>query len=108
IKGMMSHFRQLIASAVEDPDRPLSRLSLLTPDERSKILVDWAGAGRADADERPIKELFEAQAARTPDATAVVFEGQSLTYGELNRRANRVAHDLRARGVSPNDLVGIF
>jgi len=108
IKGMMSHFRQLIASAVEDPDRPLSRLSLLTPDERSKILVDWAGAGRADADERPIKELFEAQAARTPEATAVVFEGQSLTYGELNRRANRVAHDLRARGVSPNDLVGIF
>src|SRR5262245_36610502 len=108
IEGMMSHFRQLIAGAVEDPDRPLSRLSLLTPEERSKILVDWAGAGEAHADERPIKELFEAQAARTPDAKAVVFEGETLSYGELNRRANRVAHDLRARGVGPNDLVGIF
>jgi amino acid adenylation domain-containing protein len=108
IKRMMSHFRQLIASAVEDPDRSLSRLSLLTPEERSKILVEWAGAGKPPADERPIKELFEAQAARTPDATAVVFEGESLSYGELNRRANRVAHELRARGVRPNDLVGVF
>src|SRR5262249_5847756 len=79
-----------------------------TEDEQSKILVDWAGAGKAEADERPIKELFEEQAARTPDATAVVFEGQKLSYGELNRRANRIANDLRARGVRANDLVGIF
>ena len=91
----MSHFRQLIASAVEDPDRPLSRLSLLTVGGALKIVRTWAGAHPVPADEPLVKDLFEEQVERAPDATAVVYEGESLSYDELNRRANRVAHHLR-------------
>ena len=94
IKRMMSHFRQLIASAVDDPDRPLSRLSLLTPDERSKILVDWAGAGRARS-RRAVRSrsCSRRRLQRTPDATAVVFEGRE----PLVRRAQPAREPARPR-----------
>jgi amino acid adenylation domain-containing protein len=108
IERMTHHFRELIASAVADPDRSLSRLSLLTQEERSKILVDWSQEAAPKVDDRLVKDLFEAQVEKAPEAVAVVFEGESISYEELNRRANRLAHRLQALGVGPGSLVAIF
>ena len=108
IERMTQHFRELIASAVADPERPLSRLSMLTRDERSKVLVDWPSEAPIETHDRPVKELFEEQATRTPDAPAVAFEGERLSYDALNRRANRLARRLQELGVGPNRLVGVF
>jgi amino acid adenylation domain-containing protein len=108
IERMTHHFRELIASAVADPDRPLSRLSLLTQEERSRILVDWSQEAAPKIDDQLVKDLFEAQVERTPGAVAVVFEDQSISYEDLNRRANRLAHHLQAKGVGPGSLVAIF
>jgi amino acid adenylation domain-containing protein len=81
-------------------------MTTLTAQERQRILVDW-NATRADFPDVCAHELFEQVAARDPGAVAVVWRGQQLTYGELNQRANQVAHFLRGRGVGPDVLVGV-
>jgi len=89
------------------PARPLGRIEVLPASERARVLEEW---NRTDADyprELCIHHLFEAQAARTPDAPALVYEGRRLTYAELNARANRLAHHLIARGVGPDVCVGL-
>jgi non-ribosomal peptide synthetase component F len=89
-------------------ETPLERLPLLSEAERAQVLYGW-NATRADYDRtRCVHQQFEAQAARSPEATAVVFEGAALTYAELDARANRVAHVLRAMGVGPDVPVGLF
>ena len=74
--------------------------------ERARLLEAWNDTATA-YDDRCVHTLFEAQVARTPDATAVVFEAEALTYAELDARANRVAHVLRTMGVGPDTLVGL-
>jgi non-ribosomal peptide synthetase component F len=107
IRRMLGHYQRLLEGMVVDADRSISALELLTEAEREQLLVEWNDT-RADYPEGLcIHELFEAQVERTPDAIAVVFEGEELTYGELNRRANRLAHYLRRLGVGPEVLVGI-
>ncbi len=108
VHRMMEHFRTLAGSAAADGDRPLSRVSMLSETERSQVLVDWNPPLSEPAARGTVKELFEAQAARTPDATAVVFEGERLTYAELNRRANRVAALLASHEVGAGNLVGVL
>ncbi len=107
ITRMLGHFQTLLESIVKDPDQHLSDLSLLTDAERRQVLV-----GRSDIlhDYVPgpgIAELFEAQVERTPDAIALVFEDQHLTYRELNARANCLAHSLRKLNVGPEVAVGV-
>ena len=85
----------------------LSQLPLLTADERHRILVEWNTTTATYPDEECIHHVFETQVARTPDAIAVVCGDESLTYRELNRRANQVAHYLRALGVGPEMVVGL-
>src|SRR6185503_2506415 len=75
--------------------------------ERQQVLRAWNDTAAEFPRESTIHELFEAQAAKRPDATAVVFEDEGLTYAELNRRANRLAHRLRAQGVGPEVRVGL-
>ena len=100
-------FPDLLEGIVADPEQRLSDLPLLTAAERQQLLVEW-NATQADYPRMPcIHQLFEAQVERTPDAVAVVFEDQQLTYRELNPRANQLAHHLRALGVGPEVLVGI-
>jgi amino acid adenylation domain-containing protein/non-ribosomal peptide synthase protein (TIGR01720 family) len=81
-------------------------IDVLSAAERHSVLTAWNGPDRALPAGSPV-ELIEAQVAATPDATAVVYEGESLTYAELEERANRLAHELIARGVGPEDLVGV-
>jgi non-ribosomal peptide synthetase component F len=108
IAQLARHYRTLLEGAVADPDRPLSRLPLLSEDEARRMLVEWNDTATDDPIDRSIPELFESQATATPSAVAVVFHGVSVTYGELNRRVNRLAQYLRRHGVGPDVLVGIY
>ncbi|MDZ7269341.1 MAG: amino acid adenylation domain-containing protein [candidate division KSB1 bacterium] len=107
IERMLHHFLTLLRSLAGDPDQRLSELPLLTASERRKLLVEWNATGRAYSRDRCVHELFEAQAATAPDRTAAVFGQQAISYGELNRRANQLAHHLRALGVGPETLVAV-
>ena len=106
IEQMAKHYVTLLNVVAADPERMLQQLDLLEVGERKQILEDWNDTERA-IPEGTLPELFEAQVDKTPDAVAVVFEDQSLSYGELNARANRLAHYLMARGVGPESTVGI-
>ena len=98
---MTDQYAVLLQGIVADPAQPISRLPLLTAAERHRLLVEWSPTGRAGAPDTDIAELIEQQAARHPDAMAVKFGRQRLSYAELNGRANRLAHRLRALGVGP-------
>ncbi|PKV83178.1 non-ribosomal peptide synthetase [Streptomyces sp. TLI_146] len=89
-----------------DPTASLAALDTLTDDARHRVLTRWNDTA-ADLPATTVPELFEAQAARTPDATAVLFEGERLTYRELDERAGRLADVLAARGIGPESLVAI-
>jgi amino acid adenylation domain-containing protein len=104
---LAGHFQTLLEGIVTDPAQRLSALPLLTDVERQQLLVGWNATQAEYPQETCLHELIEAQVERTPDAVAVVFDGESLTYRELNARANRLAHYLRRRGVGPEVLVGI-
>jgi len=107
ITRMVDHFQTLLRAIVADPDRPLSELSLLTGAERQQLLGEWNDTDTPYPSDTCVHHLFEAQVERAPDSVALVFEDQHLTYRELNRRANRLAHYLRTLGVGPEALVGI-
>nr|QEO74622.1 Beta-ketoacyl synthase [uncultured bacterium] len=109
IRRMAGHLKTLLEAVAADPVQHLSALPLLTEDERRQTLVEWNATERAYPDARLLlHELFEARAATKPEANAVVFEDERLTYGELNARANQLAHHLRALGVGADSLVGVM
>ncbi|HVG44169.1 MAG TPA: condensation domain-containing protein, partial [Longimicrobium sp.] len=104
---MLGHLARVLEQAAADADVRLSQLELLGEAERALVLEEW---NRTDAEvpaDRCVHELFEAQAARTPGATAVVYEGEALSYAELNARANQLAHHLARCGVGPEVRVGL-
>ena len=107
IERLLGHYRTLLESAIADPDLPLSRLPLLTTQERQQVLVDWNATEQDYPREGSLHQLIEEQAERTPDAVAVVFEDQELTYRELTTRANQLAHYLQTLGVGPDVPVGL-
>ncbi|MET0645777.1 MAG: amino acid adenylation domain-containing protein [Pyrinomonadaceae bacterium] len=105
---MARHWRRALEAFAVEPDRRLHEVELLADDERRLLLRDW----NVTATEFPaavcVHEMFEAQATRTPDAVAVVYEDEQLTYAELSRRANRLAHHLISLGVGPESRVAVF
>ncbi|HEX2187551.1 MAG TPA: amino acid adenylation domain-containing protein, partial [Longimicrobiaceae bacterium] len=107
MRRMAAHFQLLAEAAVADPDRRLSELPLLPPAERAQLLEEWGRAERP-FHLRPVHERIAEQAARTPDAPAVVHRGETLAYAELERRAGALAAVLRGRGAGPEDRVGIL
>ncbi len=107
ITRMLGHFRNLLEGIVANPDQSLSDLPLLSEAEQYQQLVAWNDTQAEYPKDLCIHQLFEAQVERSPDATAVVFENQQLTYRELNNRANQLAHYLQKLGVAPELLVGI-
>jgi amino acid adenylation domain-containing protein len=108
IERMVGHYRRLLEGIISDADQKISDLPLLTESERHQILVKWNQTEVDYPKDWCLHQLFEAQAERTPDAAAVVFEGSQLTYRELNERANQLAHHLQKLGVGPDVLVGLF
>ncbi|NEP67760.1 non-ribosomal peptide synthetase [Moorena sp. SIO3A5] len=107
ISRMMSHYENLLSAAVETPERPVSQLPLMTEPELYQILVEWNNTKTDYPTDKCIHQLFEEQVENNPDAIAVVFEEQKLTYSQLNSKANQLAHYLQKLGVSPETLVGI-
>ncbi len=104
---MLEHFENLLAAAAARPRTRLSDLPLLSPEERRRVLDDWNATGVPYPRERSIGEIFESRVASDPGAVAVSCGEKRLTYGELNARANQLAHFLRRRGVGPQEPVGL-
>lgn len=107
IARMATHFQMLLQAAVEAPDRHISRLALLSAEEEHQLLFTWNDSRRDYGKNRLVHHAVEEHARLRPDTIAVRSGNATLTYGELNRRANQLAHQLRKLGVGPEAIVGI-
>lgn len=108
IRRFIKSYEILLKGIVEHPNRSISKLPVLTEEEKNKLLVEWNDTGRSYTEQGMcLHRLVEEQALRTPNATAVVFEGKKITYEELNRRANQLANYLTNIGAEPEVLIGI-
>ena len=105
---LTEQYAVLLADIVRRPQACLAELNVLTAAEQQCMLLDWNDTAAPYPAEATVHGLFEAQVARSPAATALVFEDQALSYDELNQRANRIAHGLRSLGVARGALVGIW
>ena len=106
--AMMNRALEQLVDALEsNPTQPVGRLDVLPAEERRKLLVEWNATEAEYPKDKCIHQLFEEQVARDPEAVAVVYEDESLSYGELNERANRLAHHLGTLGVKPDAPVAI-
>jgi non-ribosomal peptide synthetase component F len=108
VQRMAGHWSMLLAGIVADPGGRISELPLLTASEQHRILVDWNRSPLASPVPTCIHSLIEEQARTHPDALAVVHGDRQLSYERLDRRAGRLAARLRAEGVGPESLVGVF
>ena len=100
-------YDKLTGSAVENPDAFVGELSLLSDEQRRQLVEEFNGPPSESTQDRCVHELFEEQVERSPDAVALVYEDESLTYAELNRRCNRLARLLRREGAGPESVVAI-
>ncbi len=107
IKRWLEHYRALLEGAVRDDRQAISHLPLLGQAQLQEQLVEWNNTAMTYPRNACVHELFAEQAEQTPNATAVQFEGETLTYGELNARANQLANHLLKAGVGQETLVGI-
>jgi len=107
IARLMSHFQNLLAGLVANPDQRISYLPLLSQAERHQLLVEWNDTKTDYPAHRYIQELFEQQVERAPDTVALICEDRRVTYRELNSQANQLAHYLQRRGVGPDTRVGL-
>jgi natural product biosynthesis luciferase-like monooxygenase protein len=107
IRALADRIEALLASGLRDETVAVGKLDILSPAERKLVLADWQATSASYAADRCMHQLFEEQVARTPDATAIVFNGASLTYRQLDERANAVAQVLKQRGVGPDSLVAV-
>ncbi|HEX8933967.1 MAG TPA: condensation domain-containing protein, partial [Pseudonocardiaceae bacterium] len=106
VQRILGHLHVLLDGITTHPDQPLAHLPLLTQDEHRQLMVDWNDT-HAPVPATTLAELFTAQVRRTPDAVALVVEGDALTYSELDERVNRLARVLIGRGVGPEQFVGL-
>ncbi|MCP3144849.1 non-ribosomal peptide synthetase, partial [Pyxidicoccus xibeiensis] len=107
IDRALGHLRMLMEAATANPEQRLHDLPLLTSGERHRLVAEWNATRTEQGAPACVHHLMEAQAARTPDAVALVYEEQALTYRELDARANQLAWHLRALGVGPETRVGV-
>ena len=106
VQRWAGYFQTLLSAAIANPETPVSRLPLLDAAERQQLVVGW-NLTAADYPKLCLHQLFEAQAARTPERAAVRYADQQLSYRQLNERSNQFAHHLRSLGVGPDSLVGL-
>jgi amino acid adenylation domain-containing protein len=106
IERYLGYFRKVLEGMIADPSLSIDRLAILPDDEREQVLYRWNDTAASFPD-KCLHELFELQVESTPEATAVTFEDQELSYAGLNRRANQLAHYLRGQGLRPDDRVAI-
>jgi amino acid adenylation domain-containing protein len=107
IRQVLCHFERLLEAVLLNPEKKVPELPILSEEECEQVLVKWNRTETEYPREATIHELFEEQARRAPDAVALVFEGETISYRELNERADAIAHRLRACGVTTDPLVSI-
>jgi amino acid adenylation domain-containing protein len=107
MRRLLQHYRTLLEGIVVSVDARIGELEILSEPERQQLLAEWNRTEAQYPLDKCVHELFEEQVRRSPQATAVVFEEEELSYGDLNARANRLAHYLRELGVQPDERVGI-
>ena len=107
IRRMLGHYERLLKAVVAAPQLQLSRLQILSEEERHRQLIEWNTSSRDFAREKSVHELFEEQADRSPEAIAVIEEDRQLTYQEMNGRSNALAHCLIEQGMAPGSVVGL-
>ncbi|HMY16702.1 MAG TPA: amino acid adenylation domain-containing protein, partial [Polyangium sp.] len=107
VERLAGHFEVLLRGIVDGPDSSIARLPVLTESERHQLLVEWNDTRVEVPTDKCVHELFEEQAAKIPDAVAVIFEDQQLTYADLNTRANQLAQYLRTLHLGPEVFVGL-
>nr|WP_237712361.1 non-ribosomal peptide synthetase [Pedosphaera parvula] len=107
IDRLLEHYRVLLEGIISNPNQRISDLPILTAGERYRLLVEWNQTRTDYPKNKTIAELFEEQASASPDAVALVFEGKSLSYRQLNRQSNQLAHYLIRSGVQSGELVGL-
>ncbi len=107
IERWLGHFSTLLQSIVDDAEQSPARLAILSDAEKHRLLAEWNDTTVDYPRTKLVHQLFEAQAARTPEAIAAIFEDERLTYSELNAKANQLANYLRKNGVAPGSLVAI-
>jgi len=108
IKRMLHHYCNLLLAATQDPLQTISQLEMLSEKERHQVLVEWNRTDHPYPQQDYLHQMFESQVEKMPDAVAIVHKKNKLTYLALNRKANRLAHYLRAQGLTPGKLVGIY
>ena len=108
IERMAHHFFTLLSSIFSNPEQKLSDLAIIDSLERERLLVEWNNTSAPFPHEKLLHQLVEKTAEETPNSLALVCEGTKITYGQLNSRANQLAHYLRFSGVQPEDPVPIF
>ncbi|MBZ9636378.1 non-ribosomal peptide synthase/polyketide synthase [Clostridium sp. FP1] len=108
IETMIEHFINILKAVSADTKIKLSEIEMLTEEEKYKLLYEFNDTYAEYSRDRTIHELFEEQVEKSPDNIAIVFEDKKLTYRELNEKANRLARNLRAKGVKPDSIVGIM
>ncbi|MBA3824862.1 MAG: amino acid adenylation domain-containing protein, partial [Ktedonobacterales bacterium] len=107
IAQMLRHFQALLAGMLNDPTQRLSRLPLLTAEETAQLMAMWQPPYMAASTATSFTQLFERQAAATPDAEALLWRSERLTYAELDRRANQMGHYLQQMGIAPEMRVAV-
>ena len=107
VERSAGYYQNLLSAALANPATPVSRLPLLSESEREQLMVEWNQTAAVYPADKCLHELFEQQAARTPERVAVHCGEQSLSYQELNERSNQLAHYLRQQGVGPDQRVGL-
>ncbi len=107
IERLADEYVTLLAGALAEPEQLVGRLAVVGASERHQLLVEWNQTEQSYPRDKCIPQLFEEQVERTPEAVAVVSQGEAVSYRELNERANQVAHHLRSLGVGPEEVVGV-
>ncbi|WP_145956919.1 non-ribosomal peptide synthetase, partial [Xenorhabdus miraniensis] len=107
VQRLLCQLECILRAVACNPHQSHTSVTLLSEEERHTLLHTWNQTDVSYPQDKTLQQVFEAQASQHPDATAIIFEDQSMSYGELNRRANRLAHHLIALGVRPDDLVAI-
>jgi len=107
VERFAGYLRAVLREMVRDEDQPVGRIAMLSPGERRQLLQEWNETAAAYPQHACVHELFEEQVQRDPQAVALEFEGHRLSYGQLNERANGLAHHLRLLGVGPEERVAI-
>jgi amino acid adenylation domain-containing protein len=108
VERVFNHFRCIVENMIKNPGKGLVDIEIISEPEKNKLLYEFNDTGVDFPKDKTVHELFEAQAEHVPNKIAVIGKGEALSYSELNRKANQLAHFLRAKGLKPDGIVGIM